>query len=118
MLLGSRLVGHFKRSIPHDLRHTARTDALRASVDGLVRAVGRGDTNTLEVGLKLAARDAGDLGTDTAEVFFLTAGRHGVAHLGAFATHFTLTGHDIWSYYDLYELDLSDGGILKGAAPA
>lgn len=47
----------------------------------------------LQVGLELAACDTRDFGTDTAEVLFLTAGCHGIAHLGAFATHVTFSGH-------------------------
>ena len=89
-----RLHGNFERRIADDLRHPARADALGASKDRFVGAVFGRDMYALQVGLELAARDASDFGTDPAEVFFLTTGGYGIAHLGAFATYFTLSGHD------------------------
>jgi hypothetical protein len=58
-----------------------------------VCAVGGHYANTLQVGLELPAGDTGDFGTHTAEVLSLAADGYRVAHLGAFATDFTLPSH-------------------------
>lgn len=56
-------------------------------------AVIGGDSDPLQIGFELPRRNAGDLGTNTAEVLPLTTDGHLIADLWAFAANVALPGH-------------------------
>src|SRR4051794_11291129 len=89
----ARFVRHFKRSRPHNFRHTSAAKALRANLHRLVTAVRRRDFHSLQVRLERTSGNARHLGTDAAQVLFLTARRNLISKLPAFATNFTLPSH-------------------------
>jgi hypothetical protein len=89
---GRRLIGHFERCLPNDLRDRAGPNALRAGQDSLVGTVG-GNANALQIWLELAGGDAGNLGTDATQVLPLAADRNRVADLGSLTANFALSGH-------------------------
>jgi hypothetical protein len=75
------------------LANDTTADALHANSQRLVFTVRRCDVDFLQVGDEFSASDAGDFGTDTAQVLGLTAGFDAVAHVDFLAARFTLPCH-------------------------
>lgn len=77
----------------HGLFHSTTANALYANLYGLGTATGLLDLDFLQIGSELSSGDAGDFGTDPAQIFGLTASFHGIALGGFFATNFTHACH-------------------------
>ena len=90
------LIRQLERSLPYGSSHRSTTQALRTDANTLVAATG-GDAYALEIGTKLSTSDPGHFGTDTTQVFGLTAGFDRISNLGLFAAHFAFTCHDCLS---------------------
>ena len=105
--LGKCLVflDHLERGSFHNTsdRTTAQTGG--ADTNGLVRAVFRGNTHRAQIRLELPTGDAGDFGTDTAEVLGTTTRLNDVTNLLFLTATTTNACHEdapskIWVFCD------------------
>lgn len=76
------------------LANQSLTDAACANHRRFTRSVRGIHFDRLQVGAKLSSADAGDLGTNAAQVFGLTTSLNLVAHFGTLSANRTAASHD------------------------
>jgi hypothetical protein len=87
------LAGQLERLLLDCLANSATANALHANFHRSGSSAWQSGVYLLQIGTKLAARNASDFRTDTPEILRFTASLDRVAHLGAFSANFTRTSH-------------------------
>jgi hypothetical protein len=82
-----------KRLLLDNLANVAAANALYANSQSLVLSAWKFDFHSLQVRAELTASDAGDLGTNTAQVLRFTANFNAITKRCGFRADITLTGH-------------------------